>query len=208
LAESDLDWRGHAFRAGSPPREAMAGWSGSGARGAPIEKARPLSLLKVTPIRVMEQSKHAGDVRAGLGATSSVDVGYAGMGVRSHADGGKVYDGGAAPKQIVGTDDSNPPRRGTARTHILWLAVDPHPPLSVATRHSGATDAPMEKLRPLSLLNMPPISRVGRSFWRKALWIGAGTRFERAAHLERPWQAGRVRVQRVLQSKNRGHFPY
>ena len=125
MAESDLDWRGHAFRAGSPPREAMAGWSGSGARGAPIEKARPLSLLKVTPIRVMEQSKHAGDVRAGLGATSSVDVGYAGMGVRSHADGGKVYDGGAAPKQIVGRR-TTPIHRAAARherTFCGWRSI-------------------------------------------------------------------------------------
>jgi hypothetical protein len=76
LAESDLDWRGHAFRVGSPPRAAaMAGPSGSGARGAPTEKPRPLSLLKVTPIRLMERSEREGDVRAGLGATPSASGG-------------------------------------------------------------------------------------------------------------------------------------
>ena len=126
MAESDLDWRGHAFRAGSPPREAMAGWSGSGARGAPIEKPRPLSLLKVTPIRVMEQSENAGDVREGLGATSSAGVGYAGwVFVRMRTEAKFRMVALAAPKQIVGTDDSNPPRHGTARTHILcgWRSI-------------------------------------------------------------------------------------
>jgi hypothetical protein len=72
LTGNGPDWRGQAFRVGSPLRAAaMAGRSGSGARGAPIEKPRPLSLLKVTPTRVMERPEREGDVLSGLGATAS-----------------------------------------------------------------------------------------------------------------------------------------
>jgi hypothetical protein len=110
-----------------------------------------------------------------------------------------------------GTARHGTARHGTNEFVFVFVraAVDPqNPPSKRGTRDSGATGAPMKKPRPLSLLNMPPISRVGCSVWRKATWIGAGTRFERAAHLERPWQAGRVRVRGVLRSKKRGHFPY
>jgi hypothetical protein len=87
----------------------MAGRSGSGARGAPIEKPRPLSLLKVTPTRVMERPEREGDVRAGLGATASARVRGWQVGClrarRTESEMSRVAGWFVVPNKFVGTDE-------------------------------------------------------------------------------------------------------
>ena len=129
MTENALDWAGQAFRVGSPPRAAaMAGRSGSGARGAPMEKPRPLSLLKVTPTRVMEQPEREGDVLAGLGATPSASAGLAGWVSASSPDGVKKVEGGwlvRGAKQICGDGRTNGPARPcAARTHLFCICAN------------------------------------------------------------------------------------
>ena len=79
MVKNCVNWRGCTFRGGSLPSGAtMAGGWDFGTGGAPIEKARPLSLLNMTPIRLMERSEKSGDVRAGQGATPSACALWAG----------------------------------------------------------------------------------------------------------------------------------